>query len=67
MSREAPKPELELEPELGLAARNRFQCVRHRRLIETACSRGRGLVVWRRTIHVNPGMHMKMIVVKVEV
>jgi UDP-N-acetylmuramyl tripeptide synthase len=56
MSREVPKPELEV------AVRNRFQCVRHRRLTETACLRGRVLVVWHRTIRVNPGMQVEMIV-----
>jgi len=65
MSREAPKPEQ--EPELEVAVKNRFQCVRHRRLIETACLRGRGLVVWRRTIRVNPRMQVEMIVTVVVV
>jgi hypothetical protein len=60
MSREVPKPEQEME--LEVAVRNRFQCVRHRRLIETACLRGRVLAVWRRTIRVNPGMQVEMIV-----
>jgi hypothetical protein len=65
MSREAPKPEQELELEVDV--RNRFQCVRHRRLIETACLRGRGLVVWRRTIRVNLRMPVEMIVTVVVV
>ena len=60
MSREAPKPEQ--EPELEVAVRNRFQCARHRRLIETACLRGLGLIVWHRTIRVNPRMQVEMIV-----
>jgi hypothetical protein len=60
MSREAPKPEQ--EPELEVAVRNRFQCDHHRRLIETACLRGPVLVVWPRTIRVNPVMQVEMIV-----
>jgi hypothetical protein len=65
MSREAPK--LDQEPVLEVAVRNRFQCVHHRRLIETACLRGRGLVVRRRAIRVNPRMQVEMIVTVVVV
>lgn len=50
-----------------MAVRNRFQCVRHRRLIETVCLRGRGLVVWRRTIRVNLRMRVEIIVTVVVV
>lgn len=57
-SREAPKSESEPE----LVARNRFRCVRHRRLIETAYLRGLVLVV-RRMSPVSPAMEVEMIVV----
>jgi hypothetical protein len=62
MSLEAPKPEQE-----QVAVRNHFQCVRHRRLTETACLRGLGLVIWRPTIRANPGMQVEMIVTMVAV
>ena len=65
MSREAPKPDQ--EPELEVAARNRFQCDRRRRPIETVCLRGRGLGVWRRTIRANTGMQIETIVTVVVV